>query len=254
MTENNNTEHTIKIDNYIDMKIKIPQELDVLEFNSLLEKARKLLKLGNIEVGTRKRKYLTGDDKRMELIRDYETTPREGRQKLAEKYCYSSVMSLDKSYYRAKTLLKDTLKQTLPIGKKIVNKDKQKKLIDGYYSCKDIDEKIQFAKKLSLTISQLYARVSYYKKINKYKKKKLKGSVLKEDTKNDKVRTTPLYKYSDELIKKIITLIKQKKGVKEISDIIIREDGIKDMTPKKVYDIIFNRTGKRIEEIRNGGI
>jgi hypothetical protein len=43
-------EHKIKIDEYVELSIKIPEELDVIEFSSVLEKARKLMKLGEVSV------------------------------------------------------------------------------------------------------------------------------------------------------------------------------------------------------------
>jgi len=81
-------EHTIKIDKYMELRIKIPKELNVIEFTALLEKARKTLKLGEIEVETKSgknsgRKYLIKNEDKLAFLKEYEE---QGIKHMMEKY------------------------------------------------------------------------------------------------------------------------------------------------------------------------
>lgn len=96
--------HKIKLDANIEVTIEIPVELDALEFAAIVEKARKILKLSDVEIEKKedepmrdfavlphpKRKYdkythMSAEEvKRM--VQEYENCPRDQHEAVAVKW------------------------------------------------------------------------------------------------------------------------------------------------------------------------
>jgi hypothetical protein len=99
-------EHFVKVSDFIEMKIKIPKVLDSMEFVSILEQARKMLKISEIEVpvlsnNNRSRGYarVSVDDNNA-FLKEYENASKSERQKLVSKYNFGSYNSMQSKIYK----------------------------------------------------------------------------------------------------------------------------------------------------------
>ena len=106
MDNNNNlVEHSIKIDDYIELRMKLPLVLDAMEFTAVLEKARKLMKLSEISIPARQR-HVRNVDEKLSLVSDYEAIGKGGDYSpLLKKYDIKSVTSLQNKIHNIRKSL-----------------------------------------------------------------------------------------------------------------------------------------------------
>jgi hypothetical protein len=109
-------EHIISVDDNIEMRLKIPIKLDVLSFTAILEKSRRLLKMGEVSVISSGRRNVGRPvngfsakpmspkefkiERNRRLLDEYNALPRgEGKEALVKKYGLRDVSALQNKIY-----------------------------------------------------------------------------------------------------------------------------------------------------------
>lgn len=125
--ENKLIEHKIKVDNYLDVTLKIPEVMDALELKALATKATKLLNLSNLTENMPKQKYVRSeeaehepkkrrkrgkqrskDDARQIIKETYDAGlhDTDALEKIADKHGFEDVQALKKYVWQRKWYLK----------------------------------------------------------------------------------------------------------------------------------------------------
>lgn len=167
--ENEMIEHKIKIDDNTELRLKIPVELDAMEFTSILEKSRKVLKVSEISASPLSlRKPYRNNDQQNEVVKKFDAcNDRTERLALAEEMGTTLTrLSARVGYYRRKDE---------PIGKRRNIKQR----FDSMWSEEKVDKlkemhkagttPTEMAKKLSLDRKQIYDKLAYMKKFKGWK-------------------------------------------------------------------------------------
>jgi len=85
-------EHKIKIDDTLEISLKIPEKLDIIEFTSILGKARQIVRLGEIKVNSPRNKPSYDESK---LLAEYEKAGSpSGRVAIQERYKFGNMQAL----------------------------------------------------------------------------------------------------------------------------------------------------------------
>lgn len=169
--------HTIEIDSNIEVKLKIPEKLDVITFTAILQKANKLIKMGEVQIEKRqytKRTLINNgrqkwtNELKEQLLNEYEkATDTELKTRLAHKYGMKNLTSIQNKVYNIRqermiriNKLSEDGRMPYEIKKKYIGRNsnynvetakKLEKLIkEGNLSMREI------AKKVGVTKSSIY--------------------------------------------------------------------------------------------------
>jgi len=237
-------EHIVEVDEYTEIRLKIPKTIDSVSFFALLQKASRLLKMSEI-VPTGTRKYVKHqsdvitpgrsrwtEELKDDLLRDYEVaTKEEKRTLLISKYGFEKVNSLQQKVCDIKKergLSPRSVNGMKKDGKYNKWTEEMKSNLIRDYENATTEERLKLPKKYGIgSLGSLQSRIWEIRNIRGVKK--IRGINKK---------------YSDDVVNQLVKHIK--------NDVLtMREIAEKhNMDKKKVYNLIRNRTGKTISELR----
>ena len=255
MEEEDKRMHTIRIDADTELSLRIPDIMDLDDLNSIVEKTSRLKELTTKVEPKKESKAVSAankywetrkkNEKKSELLvpkkqekvldmeracREYLSAPWGGRNRVAEKYG----INLETLKYNVRRFKEGGPPKPEEPKREIIKGD----LWHDYQNAPFGKRKV-IARKYGLTLGTLRTNIYQIRK---------KLGISKEQKKREHPENAyPVRKnkvHSDETVEKMVELLK----LGSVSLEVAQANGFKN--PKHVYDIVFNRTGKRIRELR----
>lgn len=212
-------EHHIKIDDNTDVRLKIPEVIDAVEFTSILEKARKILKISEIQVFPQSsNKKVDVDEEK--LLQEYKSTGFGNRQQLVAKYGFRNYQALQSKIYA----IRKKLGQSAYAGNGRKKKYSDEFVSDIVKRIKSGDSVPDIANDINISTKVVYALITKRigKSVKEIKIEKFNGS--------KKVKKGSIW--TQERTERLMKLYHSGVSSKDIS----KEMMIK---PKKVYDKVY---------------
>lgn len=154
MEEKELIEHRIEVDEFIEIRIKIPKIIDVVSFGALLQKTNKLMKLSEIQVPKvtfNRGKYKGVDTDN--LLKEYENSNKEERQKIAEKYGFVNLAALQNKIYDIRKRKGISIKSVKGKSNRVYDDKKINKAIELVKEGKEMKD---IAKEVGIDRKKLY--------------------------------------------------------------------------------------------------